>query len=100
VLKLIAANRSEQEAYLKKLGTYPLWDEIAFEFDDIFKMLNVENNPFGLPLETLSLLRRINTLFGEMSKSENTEMWYATKLDERAWENLSKLAERTLTTII
>jgi hypothetical protein len=85
----LAADKEEQVAYLRRLGTYPSLDELALTFDDELGRVR-PNLATNHPL--LALDRKLH----EMSGSDKASLWTPEALDSETWQAVRALARHAL----
>ena len=86
VLKNLAAPKEQQIAYLQQLGTFPLFDELALEFEDIFFV--VKSKKYNFLLKVMNLLENLSKNLEDMSKKE----WLADTMTEKCWDRVRNVA--------
>ncbi|HYF02319.1 MAG TPA: hypothetical protein VEC36_03005 [Patescibacteria group bacterium] len=97
-LKNLAANSSEQKAYLEKLGTAPSADELALEFDDIYLPLKswIEGGSVKLPPNLILKLEEVDNLLEKMSGPQNAKLWDVKSLSSNEWNHIRRIAGEAL----
>lgn len=96
VLTRLAADSTEQKAYLRKLGVKARLDELALEFDDIFPVVDqVHENAFISP-DQLEALRLVDESLREMSGAHQKRLWEVDSLDSKEWEEVRGRAREAL----
>ena len=78
----LAAPADEQLAYLQNLGTYPLLDELALEFDDAFGPSRSASPASPWAGE----LKRLDAKLSAMSGPDNAPLWTPQALHGPEWE--------------
>lgn len=92
----LASEPPEQLAYLQHLGTYPLTDELALEFDDAFLLSDQLVSAGRLSDAVRRQLARIDALLDELSDGEE-ENWLPPALEsDRRWQEVRELARSIL----
>ena len=86
VLKNLAAPKQQQIAYLQQLGTFPLFDEIALEFEDIFAI--IKSKKYRSLLKFMKLLQNLSENLENMSEEE----WIADTMTEKCWDRVRDVA--------
>jgi hypothetical protein len=88
----LAASPERQLAWLRELGTFPLLDELALEFDDEFDRM-------GSSVDHASSMRALTALDEQLSLMggpENAGLWWPEALDGAEWSQVRELAVRAL----
>ena len=85
-LKNLAAPKQQQIAYLQQLGTFPLFDEIALEFEDVF--LTIKSKKYIFLPKVMKVLEKISKNLEDMSEKE----WLADTMTEKCWDRVRDLA--------
>jgi hypothetical protein len=98
-LTLLAMTSDEQLQYIKELGTYPLIDELALEFDDVYRLFEFieETDEFELlPSQALSGLKEIDLALDKLSDPEELFSWYEDGLLDPRWDAIRSQARSIL----
>lgn len=90
VLKNLAAPKQQQIAYLQQLGTFPLFDELALEFEDIF--FTIKSRKYSFLLKVMKLLENLSKSFENMNEKE----WLADTMTEKCWDRVRDVAREAL----
>jgi hypothetical protein len=92
-LRNLASEPDAQKAFLVALGSWDNTDELALEFDDIYRPLVHHLGELNVPQSAVEKLARLNELLDEMSGPQNAELWGpdALKTSER-WAEVRRLA--------
>jgi len=92
VVLRLASSADEQRAYLRKLGTAPLADELALEFSDLLPVVQDT-----LDESARRVARRLDEYLVGFSGEANAELWTVDAL-ERApeWTRVRDLANELL----
>ncbi|MBI2374518.1 MAG: hypothetical protein HYV07_11035 [Deltaproteobacteria bacterium] len=91
----LAATASEQEAYLRTLGTAPSTDELALEFSDAFGVVEEQLDENERRIST-----RLDRYLEGMSGSDHVQLWTIDALHSaREWACVRKLADEVLRVI-
>lgn len=100
ILNVLASIEAEQIEYLIKLGTFPLTDEFALEFDDAYQFFlnNIDERKKNNSIDKLFLdkLNEIDLIFIEMSNINGNVFWNVSSLNLAEWVTIRKLAEEAL----
>ena len=92
-IKLLASISDIQRKYLKDLGSYPITDELALEFDDAFHNIGQWHSNDPLLME----ISKIDKLLDSLDTNEET--WLESELDNESWSNIRNLAKSILSKI-
>ena len=92
-LRNLASEPEAQKAFLASLGTAGSNDELALEFDDIYRPLVHQFAQLNVPHSTVDKLARLDGLLDEMSGPQHHELWEpdALQTSER-WAEVRRLA--------
>ena len=71
----LAADPDTQQAYLQTLGTPDSPDELALEFDDLYRPLVSRMDELDVPPSVAEKLAQLDSLLREMSGPEHSELW-------------------------
>jgi hypothetical protein len=71
----LAADADAQQAYLQNLGTPDSADELALEFDDLYRPLLSRIDEFDVPPLVAEKLAQLDSRLREMSGPEQFELW-------------------------
>lgn len=96
-VRRLAAPGDEQRAYIERVGTGPLLDELALELDDVFAGGRTEflhEAPFSA--EALAAVGRLDEHLRAFSGSSNSTLWLVASLDAPEWEEVRRLARNAL----
>jgi hypothetical protein len=93
-LQLLAAAPEEQIEHLEHLGTLPLLDELALEFDDARPLVRslIERGKLAPTME--ALVGEIEARLCEMASDRN--LWSEAALTGTQWQELRSLADGAL----
>lgn len=100
-LKTLALPSEMQKDYLVSLGTYPLTDELALEFDDAFVpfIAKVDNNADEvLKVEILPGLKTIDSIFNNMDEKSMPGIWHVDSLNSEPWNEVRTIAQKLIAT--
>lgn len=86
-IKSLASNSDIQRKYLKDLGSFPITDELALEFDDAFH--NIDQLSSNDPI--LKEISKLNKLLDSLDTNEGT--WLESALDSKHWSEIRNLAK-------
>lgn len=86
----LAAPGDSQVAWLRRLGTYPMLDELALDFEYEFGRLRGSE---GALVEALAVL---DGQVSSMSGPPNESLWLPNALDGEEWKRVRELARRAL----
>ena len=92
-IKLLASSSDIQRKYLKDLGSYPVTDELALEFDDAFHNIDQWSSVDSL----LDEISQLNKLLDLLDINEGT--WLESALDNKPWSEIRNLAKSILSKI-
>ena len=95
-VKRLAAPAEEQVAYVRQLGSAPVVDELALEFDDEFVRLRDTDAGGSVPAPYLEALKELEVQLKRMSGPENAELWVEDALARPEWRTVRDLARRAL----
>jgi len=96
-LSNLAAGSDDQEIYIKKIGTYPLLDELALEFDDVYQRVIASDNPLNLSDNQIISLNKINDELNNISDENQEEYWLINnKRSFAIWEQVRNIARNAL----
>jgi len=103
ILTVLASTEAEQINYLIKLGTFPLTDEFALEFDDAYQFFlsNIDERKKDNSINKIFLdkLNEIDLIFIEMSNVNSNIFWNVSSLNLTEWSKIRKLAKEALSNI-
>ncbi|MGH2851490.1 MAG: hypothetical protein ACRDLP_12825 [Solirubrobacteraceae bacterium] len=85
----LAAPRSEQEAYLRVLGTFRSADELALEFADELVRVVLADSGYRRPRPPLGA---VDDALSAFSGAASERFWQCDALDEPQWEHVRALA--------
>lgn len=91
----LAEDPGDQAIYLAGLGTSPLVDELALDYDDAYRMLASLAPERGLPSQFTSILEEIDEALRRMSHSDDRDVWQVAALSTQEWNAIRDQA-RTL----
>lgn len=98
VVERLAASPEIQVSYLDALGVLPLVDEMALEFDDLYRPALAHLVTGDVSAEVTSGLARIDDALSAMSSGAET-LWLAPALRDAAeWARVRGLARTVLDT--
>lgn len=97
-LSLLASDSTIQRQYLMDLGTFPIIDEIALEFDDAYKKFISQVDSI-LPNLLLKKLNKINSLLDSFSEMNDKSIWLEASLDNASWTEVREIATSILSEI-
>lgn len=89
----LALPAREQIGYLEQLGTAPLVDELALEFDDIYLAAAAQWGASSIRSELLGLLAQIDAALAAQNA------WTVDDLESRSWAEIRQLAKSALARI-
>jgi len=92
----LAAPAEEQIDYLIQLGTYPLADELALEFNYGAIMAPQLVEAGALNESQARILHDLDRMLKEMSGIENAPLWQADSLRVPIWDEVRILAREAL----
>lgn len=99
-LKLLASNSETQVKYLDNLGTFPMTDELALQFIDLYpffiKSLERLDSDSVLKKEIISNIYSIKFHFDKMSETTDISIWNISALNNSDWNLIRDLAINTL----
>jgi hypothetical protein len=86
-----------QTRWLRNLGVYPSADELAFEFDDGFRLVPSFTERGWLNDGALPALAQLDDQLAAMSGEQNAELWHVAALASSAeWEHVRVPARAAL----
>ncbi len=96
---MLASPAEIQVAFLRRLGTYPLIDELALEFDDEYARVRAPLGPDSEALApgTSAALAALDAKLGSMSGPANAHLWRPPALNGPDWAKVRDLAHLALT---
>jgi hypothetical protein len=94
-LEMLASSADVQEEYLRGLGTLPLTDELALEFDDAYELFksSADKDRFSA---FISRIDEIDELFEGMSAGGNADLWTNEALARGEWAKIREIAKAAL----
>ncbi|MDT0331474.1 hypothetical protein [Nocardiopsis lambiniae] len=94
-LAVVAADASDQTAWVDRHEV--VVDEIALNFDDVFRMLEIPIEQRQIDESVGDALREIDTLFMIMSGQGNSDRWTRSALSsDKGWNQARRLARHVL----
>jgi hypothetical protein len=102
-LALLAMPSAEQAHYLIELGTYPILDELALEFDDAYRFFESQvdqDEVSGISKEARRGLAEIDLALDELSDQKDSFSWEAECLDDPRWEAIRQKAKCVLEALV
>lgn len=99
-LRNLAAPAAEQTSYLTRLGTAPSVDELALEFDDVFRRLTDSglHTKLGQAKESVAA---VNRMLADISGEFHEQLWTTAALERRAeWTRIRELATKALMDLV
>jgi hypothetical protein len=92
-LRNLASGPDAQKAFLVDLGTGDSADELALEFDDMYRPLVHQFDELNVPHSTVEKLARLDGLLDEMSGPQHAELWESDALQtSEQWSEVRRLA--------
>jgi hypothetical protein len=89
----LAAEPRVQEEWLRSIGTWPMLDELALDFE--YEFDRVRHGPDdALSLGALHALRELNSHLDEISGEQRAELWQPEALRGPEWRRACELAHR------
>ncbi|GAA0444915.1 hypothetical protein Aca07nite_54210 [Actinoplanes capillaceus] len=94
---VLALDADAQAAWLERLGTAPSADELAWEFDDGFRLAPTFIERGWLPGTAIPALTRLDDQLSAMSGTPNADLWHVDALPHSAeWDRVRTLARAAL----
>jgi len=90
-VELLAADPETQEAHVRELGSWPLLDELALEFDAVAEAFAATATP-----NAAASVRALSEKLDEMSGEENSGLWQPQALGGPEWGDVRALATDAL----
>jgi hypothetical protein len=78
----LAASPAAQIAHLSALGVNDSADELALEFDDVYRVFHTRSATIGIPPSTIEKLTILDDLLQKMSALSQAHLWTWKSLDD------------------
>lgn len=89
----LAATPAAQIAHLSTLGVKNSADELALEFDDVYRVFQTRSATIGIPPSTVEKLTVLDDLLQKMSGSSQAHLWTWKSLDDSvSWSAIRSIA--------
>jgi hypothetical protein len=93
----LAGEASAQIAYVKNIGSGDNADELALEFDDVYRVFEPRMADLNLPDSAAENLVRLNGLLESMGGPQHAELWTSDALrGSENWSAVRRIAANVL----
>jgi hypothetical protein len=84
---------ARQRAYLAELGVAPLADELALEFDDVYRVAAIVEAGGDIPPTAIDALVEVDRLLTELSHTRDGQAaWHSDALSSARWNEIREAA--------